>query len=347
MVCEPTLCVGSFFIILMQFTLKKHIAIHKFEETILVGSGVNVVRFPKNDAVYNVLETLYSEGVDEVAISDSSVLKALYENDYLEEVCSKNISDLEIRNQLYLDFLNLPFPKDYLEKKILIFGAGGGGSIICYLLSQWGFKNVFILDDDIVEESDISKTLIFQKEDCGKKKIQVLKEKILENFSLRITPLEKKIKSKQELNDTILNTCPDFIVYAMDPQPIFKIYLNEICFDKNIPFIIGAYSYQHVRIGPLCSPNETSCLLAMESFLDKVGSSMIRNKQLFKQYYTHPSVAFNIQILGGMIFKEILFFLTKNMDQVISLGKVITLNPLNLKASSLELECQNCKICQE
>ena len=71
--------------------------------------------------------------------------------------------------------------------KILVVGVGAGGNEVLKNLILMGFGNITILDFDIVEDSNLSRTTLFRKEDIGKSKSLVAAERLKE-FALHEKP---------------------------------------------------------------------------------------------------------------------------------------------------------------
>ena len=88
-------------------------------------------------------------------------------------MCS-NISINEIVKHAH-DRQNLMIPPEAAalvkSLKILVIGVGAGGNEVLKNLLLMGFGNFTLLDFDTVEDSNLSRTTLFRKEDIGKSKI--------------------------------------------------------------------------------------------------------------------------------------------------------------------------------
>jgi len=291
---------------------------------------------------HKLLTTLVEHGIS----VDESIENNFYSEFLNKEMLSKRVQ--KKRNELFYEYLGIESDiADILTKKILIFGAGAGGSSLCYMLAQSGFRNIHIVDNDIVEESEVQKTLVFRKADVGKLKIDVLKELLSENFNISLTIYKERPSKEFEINNMINLVNPDFIVKACDPNTDFRIFLNRICFRNKIPFINMAYSFETTIIGPLFVPEITCCELSLNEYQKKVfgnNHSFETVEKLFSHHITHPSINFNINTLASIIFKEIVFFLLEKYEYLISLGKIVHFSPLNLRGTTTSLVClSNCQ----
>jgi len=127
--------------------------------------------------------------------------------------------------------------KDILEKikntEVAIFGLGGVGSFALEALARLGFGNFLIVDNDVIEESNINRQIFALSSTLGKSKVEVAKERVLD-----INPLakveDKKIFFRKEYAE-ILKDC-NYVVDAVDTIAS-KIDLIEFCYKNNIPII--------------------------------------------------------------------------------------------------------------
>ena len=60
--------------------------------------------------------------------------------------------------------------------RILIVGGGSLGSTTTLLLKKMLVDEITVIDDDYVEERNVNNSVLFEKEDVGKKKVEVLKK---------------------------------------------------------------------------------------------------------------------------------------------------------------------------
>jgi len=127
----------------------------------------------------------------------------------------------------------LPFiPKDFhlisKTKKIVIVGCGGIGSPLAELLVRGGFTNLVLIDNDIIDETNLQRQVFFE-EDLKEYKANALKKHLLK------IDKNSKIISKLSLLDSknINNICLncDLIVDATDNFSTREV-INEFCEKK-------------------------------------------------------------------------------------------------------------------
>lgn len=333
----------------LRFYLPKYTPIYKSGSKLCIGypnKSNSYCEFDYTEKLSNMVVELLEEGKfqDNFGSFEMELLgNKLLSNDIP--------TDFTHRGELFLKYIdNIVIDKETKNCSILIFGAGAVGSNLLYLLAQFGFNNITIVDFDIVSESDVLKISIYDKKDIGRFKIEALHEKISANFGIDIRYFNKRDDSESFFKEMILEIKPEFIIKACDPNLIFRTNLNSVAVKNNIPCFHAAYSFEKLRIGPLYIPNYLGC----DECLDLINQDYYgrhyafrEHEQLFYSLKIHPSVSFNINILCSLALKEILFFLTGNVKYCFSIGRLIEFNPLDLTYVAFEVEKHPlCTICK-
>ncbi len=115
----------------------------------------------------------------------------------------------------------------------LIVGCGALGNELVKNLAWLGFGEITIVDYDDVEFSNVSRGL-FEKEDIGKNKAQVLAEKISKNSPyVRIAAIAKRV---EECDPSQLKC--HIMLSALDNMPT-RVWLASFCVMHEIPLIDG------------------------------------------------------------------------------------------------------------
>jgi adenylyltransferase/sulfurtransferase len=124
-----------------------------------------------------------------------------------------------------------------LRARVLVIGAGGLGSPVLLYLAAAGVGNIGVIDDDVVELSNLQRQVIHDVENLGQKKVLSAATKIsalnpdvnLEIFELRA--------NRESLKQICTNY--DFILDATDNFPT-RFIINEICHQQKKPLIFAA-----------------------------------------------------------------------------------------------------------
>lgn len=129
--------------------------------------------------------------------------------------------------------------KDNLNKisktKVLVVGIGGVGGYTVESLVRSGIEDIVIIDFDVVDITNINRQIIALNSTIGKKKVEVMKERLLDiNKNCKVTIYDSFI---DKINiDIITKEKPDFVVDACDTMTS-KMLIIETCINNNIKFI--------------------------------------------------------------------------------------------------------------
>jgi adenylyltransferase/sulfurtransferase len=131
--------------------------------------------------------------------------------------------------------------------KILVVGAGAGGNEVLKNLLLMGFGNITIIDFDHIEDSNLSRTTLFHKEDIGKSKAIVAAERLTE-MALHESPNIRAFHGNlmTEIGKIIFWE-HDIVICCVDTQKA-RAYINDWCVRSNTPFFEMGFSNYDVDI---------------------------------------------------------------------------------------------------
>jgi hypothetical protein len=321
-----------------KYFLKNYYPIYRIASYIDIGivGSENFLQIEYNDQNLSTIRRLLSEGYNIESVNKSSLLSELFKKNLLIDYKASPRLPISDRHANFFEFLGIDRAdiESMLMKKTLIFGAGAAGATIAYLLAQFGYRKICVVDDDIVELSDIEKTLIYRRGDINKSKVIALKDCIHQNFGFYIEVFKAAPENTTQLTEIIDRGKPDLIVKACDPDLSFRYYLNQVCFLKSIPFIHMSYSFERINIGPFFVPGLTKSDSDIElNFTKMCGPEyrFLNHRKLFQDLTAHPSTSFNINILAGIVLKEIIFYHLNRHQYVYSLNKEVFFFPLSMR----------------
>lgn len=135
---------------------------------------------------------------------------------------------MKYSRQEKLDFITDSFQADIQEKKIVLVGCGGVGSVLAELLVRGGFLNLRVIDNDVIDYTNLQRQNFFEK-DVGRPKATTLKEMLeLINTDSKI---EAHVALLSEINiDRMFDNC-SLIIDCTDNFLTRKI-INQYC-EKN------------------------------------------------------------------------------------------------------------------
>ncbi len=142
----------------------------------------------------------------------------------------------------YLSQLNIPeVGKEGQDKfrasKVLVIGAGGLGCPALQYLAGMGIGVIGILDDDLVQLSNLHRQVLYNEEDIGKGKVHVAASRLrLVNSDIEI----RAISSRATL-ENISGLISDYhIVLDCTDNLESRMTIDEACHSMRIPLVFGA-----------------------------------------------------------------------------------------------------------
>ena len=141
--------------------------------------------------------------------------------------------------QIILKNVGVVGQKNIFNSKVLVIGAGGLGCPIIDYLSRSGVGTIGVADYDKVTLSNIHRQSLYNSQDIGKHKVEVLKKKIkLINPYTKIKTYKKKI-NRNNIDSIIKNF--DIIVDGSDNFKT-KFLINKYSIKYKKILILGAIS---------------------------------------------------------------------------------------------------------
>ena len=218
--------------------------------------------------------------------------------------------------------------KKLLNAKVLIAGAGGLGSTLIANLAAVGVGNIGIVDNDVLELSNLNRQYIHKFDNIGKVKVESAKEWI-QNFNPDINVQIYQTRLDEENYKNIVQDY-DFIVDGFDSYKS-KFLLNKIAIESNKTLIHGGVSEFYGQVTTIV-PRKTACLACIIPDYD-VNSYTIKG-------VISPAVTTIASIESLEVVKQIL-----NIGETLE-NKLLTYNGLTMDFRKINLsKNSNCRLC--
>ena len=148
-----------------------------------------------------------------------------------------NISEQELQifsRQLILkDFSEKNF--EFIQKQnVIIIGMGGIGCPVAQYLISTGIKNLTLVDNDTVQLSNLNRQILFNKNDLGKKKVEVAREKLIAINTRNNIKTISKIISEKNISQYLSNA--SLVIDTTDNWQSM-ILVNKYCVKNSIPLL--------------------------------------------------------------------------------------------------------------
>lgn len=124
-----------------------------------------------------------------------------------------------------------------LQAKVLLIGAGGLGSPAAYYLAAAGVGTIGLVDDDVVDMSNLQRQIIHNNERVGMSKVQSARETINTlNPDINVIGYETRVSSENIMDiikdyDVVLDGCDNFPT---------RYLVNDACVMAGIPNVHGS-----------------------------------------------------------------------------------------------------------
>lgn len=195
----------------------------------------------------------------------------IIKNEEYEKICKSEYSRQDLFFSLFTDNFKQN-KKIFADKTVLVLGLGGVGANVAYMLSRAGFENFILVDNDIVEHSNLIRQYPYQKRDLGRNKTEALASKLDGNIVTKKIMIDKK---EQILKD--IQKC-DIVICTLDkPFRVIRRLINDICVSENKPVIFAGFAEHVAMIGPFVIPHETACLKCIDKETTDIPLENVKN----------------------------------------------------------------------
>jgi bacteriocin biosynthesis cyclodehydratase domain-containing protein len=150
------------------------------------------------------------------------------------------------------------------EAKVAVLGVGGLGSWAAWALACCGVGEMWLIDGDRVEISNLNRQILYTEADLGLLKVECAAARLRAfNPATRITATARRLESEDDVAEFIAGS--DVVIDAADwPVHDIERWCNAACFAARIPFITMSHFPPVARVGPLYVPGETGCFSCQE-----------------------------------------------------------------------------------
>jgi bacteriocin biosynthesis cyclodehydratase domain-containing protein len=260
-------------------------------------------------------EEFGAESVDEV-IAQLRELEVVEDAEDYERLEAGEVERLDRQLRYFSDIatgdLTASQCQDRLrEAKVAVLGVGGLGGWSAWALACTGVGEMWLIDGDRVEISNLNRQILYTEADLGLLKVECAAARLRAfNSATRFTTEARRLESQEDIAEFIAGS--DVVIDAADwPAHDIERWCNSACFEAGIPYITMSHFPPVARVGPLYVPGETGCYICQEI-------SYRRDYPLFdiavEQRRAKPSPAATLGpacgLIGGQVALEVMHLLT-------------------------------------
>ncbi len=139
----------------------------------------------------------------------------------------------------HIDILGGLEVQEKLRKfSVLVFGLGGLGSYLTYMLACVGVGEIVIVDFDKVSLTDLNRQILYDHESIGKLKVSVAYRKLTKFVNdISIVPINTKITKNNKILERLIEKAK--IVFDCLDNIDARLIINDLCLKYRIPLIHG------------------------------------------------------------------------------------------------------------
>ena len=192
------------------------------------------------------------------------------------------------------------------EVTVAVLGLGGVGSALCQSLTHIGIRNFVLVDDDLVEQSNLNKLIGSTPSDIGTKKSRIIK-RLLSRISAntaKVKIVDKKLTRSNRMEVGSALSGASFVFSCVDNH-LGREEINNFCVKNKKPFI-------DFGVGMAKSKDDISSLVGQIIFVN-VGDPCLECYAMQNRLpYGSNKVPFIQihQVLTGLALQEFLKHLT-------------------------------------
>lgn len=198
------------------------------------------------------------------------------------------------------------------DKHVIVFGVGGVGGYVVEALARSGIGKISIVDNDVVNESNINRQIIALHSTVGMQKVEVLKNRILDiNPGCQVF-VYNQFFLPENSNDFDFSIY-DYVVDAVDTVTA-KIEIIKKSKESNVPVISSMGTGNKLnpmgfKVSDISKTKVCPLARVMRNELKKRGISKVKcvysEENPVIQTQTPASVAFVPPVAGLLIASEV------------------------------------------
>jgi molybdopterin/thiamine biosynthesis adenylyltransferase len=254
------------------------------------------------------------------------IIEGLKDQGAIETIEDINSSEYERykRQLLYFDILNSKITTDknvytvqnvLMKSHVVVHGTGGIGNYVSLSLIASGIGKITLIDNDIIELSNLNRQILFTEDDIGKPKIEIAKKRLSDlNSTAQINTIHSFASNETEI-EHLYNQIGefDFVILSADSNWSLKNWIDNYRFKVNFNYgiIPCGYNGDIGLVGPLVdnSSKRYSELFPMEDYIETELEKEIIFKQ--KKLFHPPSTTFLNAIISNIAALETIKYLSK------------------------------------
>ncbi len=240
----------------------------------------------------------------------------------------EQVLDIDLEEDRYHRLRLIPWwdQERLFNARVMVAGAGALGNEILKQLALLGVGNIFVVDMDIIEESNLTRAVLFRKQDEGQPKAEVA--------ARALTELNPEIKVESFVGNLVYDVGGgvfrdmDIVLGSLDNREA-RVAINQICWKLSKPFVDGAIEIIQGVARIFCGPDGpcyecTMSEMDYELLSQRRSCAMLsRDDIVLGKVPTTPTTA---AVIAGVQTQEAVKWLHRDREMPLLIGKGLVYN---------------------
>ncbi|MEU2391443.1 HesA/MoeB/ThiF family protein [Streptomyces sp. NPDC007369] len=134
--------------------------------------------------------------------------------------------------------------------RVLVVGLGGTGSHAAWGMAAAGVGTLLCVDPDVVEESNLTRQVLYAESDVGRPKAEAAVERLAAvNSAGKYTADRRHVDGPEDLAE-LVRGCDALALCADEPRlDVLSTWANEVCARLRVPWVSAGYNGPLVAVG--------------------------------------------------------------------------------------------------
>jgi len=188
--------------------------------------------------------------------------------------------------------------------RVAVLGLGGTGSAVAASLVASGVGSLRCADFDNVEETNLTRQLLYCEADIGRPKVAAAVDRLTAlNSTVAVTGQALRAESADDI-ERFIDGCDVFVLCADEPAEKIQSWANEAALRTSTPWFIAAYTGAMTGVGEFV-PGETGCWECLHG-QQRPGDHRAGGRWLYDEL-PHAVVAASAGITGHLCALAVLY----------------------------------------
>lgn len=178
--------------------------------------------------------------------------------------------------------------------KVAIIGVGGIGCNVAMLLTRLGINQISLIDNDVIEASNLNRQSLYSQKDIGKKKVVVARATLedLHDLGTKIISYDYDIFQDWRKTVEIIKDC-EFVLNGLDQPEIKRTLIGILCLKLEKPMIYSGTDPHSGYSGMVlyqASEDTLACHECLQAILNSVENQELVQKYSLKNILTFDTI---------------------------------------------------------